>query len=77
MLEITMTPSSWILLAIIAACTTLAIRRLIKRGMCDCGDHRDDGGICAHCKKHCASSKDCSAISDMLARMDKAADNIS
>ena len=49
-----LTPSTIILLAIICGCVVLAVRRLVKRGMCDCGDHCEEGG-CRGCSG-CASA---------------------
>ena len=49
-----LTPSTIILLAIICGCVVLAVRRLMKRGMCDCGDHCEEGG-CRGCSG-CASA---------------------
>ena len=72
--ELTFTPMSIVLLAIVAAWTVWAVRRLIGRGMCDCHDKcsgcsgkpaqgvqgtQDDSG--------CAC---CSAADDMVARME-------
>ncbi len=53
-----MTVSTAILLVIIVALTVLAIRRLWKRGLCDCSDACEGG--CAGCSKRCAS-KGCEA----------------
>lgn len=67
------TPSTVILLAIILACIVLAVRRLLKRGMCDCGDHCEEGG-CHGCKG-CASasdqgqSKGCPVAEDMVRKL--------
>lgn len=41
MQEMTITPSTLALLSIILALAALAVRRLVKRGACDCHDHCD------------------------------------
>lgn len=44
------------ILVVIAALAVLSIRRMTRRGLCDCGDHCGDGeGGCAGCS-HCAST---------------------
>lgn len=41
---------------VIVTLAVLAIRRMVRRGLCDCGDHCGDGlGSCAGCP-HCATS---------------------
>ena len=42
MLEMAFTPSTVLLLAVIAALAALAVRRLTHRGLCDC--HDKEGG---------------------------------
>ena len=66
MQELGITPSTIILLAIIIACAVLAIRRLRKRGMCDCDDH------CGGCSKKAAGGEcpSCKAAETMVAHMD-------
>ena len=49
-------PTVVILLAIVAL-AVLAIRRMTRRGLCDCGDHCGDEGGCAGCS-HCESTVD-------------------
>ena len=45
-----------VILLVILALAVLAIRRMTRRGLCDCGDHCGDGeGGCAGCS-HCASA---------------------
>lgn len=70
MLELTMTPSTVILLAGILAAAVLAVRRLVKRGMCDCGDGNEASGGCAHCAKKCAGTDGCDAVAAMLAHIE-------
>lgn len=53
MLEMTFTPSTVLLLAVIAACAVLAVRRLTCRGLCDCHDHADGCAGCAGCSGGC------------------------
>ena len=58
------TPSTIILLVIILACVGLAIRRLARRGMCDCGDHCEEGGC-----HGCHDCKGCEAAEEMVRKM--------
>lgn len=45
-----------VIVLVILALAVLAIRRMTRRGLCDCGDHCGDGeGGCAGCS-HCASA---------------------
>lgn len=57
--------STVILLIIILALAVLAIRRMTRRGLCDCGGDCD-GGSCHGCSS-------CSAVDDMVKSMDEAA----
>lgn len=75
MLELTMTPSTIILLVIILAAAVLAVRRLVHRGMCDCGDGEASSGRCAHCAKHCGADDGCEAVAAMLSRMESDAES--
>lgn len=54
-----------ILLLVILALAVLAVRRMTHKGLCDCGDHCDDGG--------CGGCHGCGAAEDMVKAMDKAA----
>lgn len=65
MLPLEFTPATVILLIIIAVGVVFAVRRLVRRGMCDCDDHCGDSG-CA--KKGCSH---CSAAEDMVKNMDQ------
>ena len=62
-----------VLLAIVAAWTVWAVRRLIGRGMCDCHDSCDGcsakalGKVASDGEGGCAC---CSAADDMVARME-------
>lgn len=53
MLEMTFTPSTVLLLVVIAACAVLAVRRLTHRGLCDCHDHADGCAGCSGCAGGC------------------------
>ena len=65
--EFSLTPTTIVILLAILALAFLAIRRLVRRGMCDCGDH------CDGCSKKKGSSecRACSAADDMVARMER------
>ncbi len=54
--EIVITPGTVVVLLIIAAWAVWALRRMFKRGLCDCGDHCGEDGSsgCAHCGGSCA-----------------------
>lgn len=49
MLEMAFTPSTVLLLAVIAALAALAVRRLTHRGLCDCHDKEGGCAGCAGC----------------------------
>ena len=53
-----------IILVVIAALAVLAIRRMTRRGLCDCGDH---------CEGGCSGCEGCAATESMAAAMEKAA----
>lgn len=40
-----------VILLVIAALAVLAVRRMTRRGLCDCGDHCGDEGGCAGCSR--------------------------
>ena len=65
--DLVMTPATIVVALVIAALAFLAIRRLVRRGMCDCGDHCDG---CSK-KKGSNACKTCSAAESMAARMEK------
>ncbi|WP_165062376.1 hypothetical protein [Adlercreutzia sp. ZJ154] len=67
--ELVITPSTVVLLLVIVACAALAVRRLLRRGMCDCGDSCESKG-CAHCAKNCEPGAECNAVKDMVAKME-------
>lgn len=69
MQELAMTPSTVVLLVVIAALAVLAVRRLLIRGACDCNDHC--GGSCHSMKSGCG----CGAVEDMMKNMEAAARN--
>ncbi len=67
------TPATIILLAIICGCVVLAVRRLMKRGMCDCGDHCEEGGChgCSGCASAPAQGqpKSCPVMEEKLSKL--------
>lgn len=65
MQELALTPATVILLAVIIVLAVLAVRRLLKRGACDCSDHC--GGSCHEGKGGCG------AVADMVKKMEDAA----
>ena len=70
MQEIVLTPSTVALLLLIGLLVALAIWRLVRRGMCDCGDECDSGA-CQHCAqaRQCDPAKGCSAAADAVSKM--------
>ena len=57
MQELSLNFPTVVILLVILALAVLAIRRMTRRGLCDCGDHCGDGeGGCAGCS-HCASAR--------------------
>ena len=82
MQELTLNAPTVVLLIIILALAALAIRRMTRRGLCDCGDHCGEGkGGCAGCSS-CGSSAlpggadgelplCCQAAADMAAAAEK------
>ena len=65
MQELSLNLPTVILLVVIAALAVLAIRRMTRKGLCDCGDHCGDEG--------CHGCAGCSAADDMVRAMDEAA----
>ena len=53
MLPLDLNLPTLVLLALIVAWAVWAVRRIVGRGLCDCGDHCGDGG-CSGCSS-CAS----------------------
>lgn len=47
MQELVFTPSTVVLLLVIAALAVLAVRRMCRKGLCDC--HGEGDGACAGC----------------------------
>lgn len=70
--EFAVTPATIIIIALILAGMVLAVRRIVKRGLCDCGDGCDECLGCSHRIGSC-SCKECPAASDMVKNVDKAA----
>ena len=58
--ELEITPATVILVLIIIALAVLAIRRMTRRGLCDCHDDKCEGG--------CA----CGSVDKMVANMERA-----
>lgn len=69
MQELIFTPSTAVLLAVILVCAFFAIRRLVKRGMCDCNEHCGDSCHGCSAKKGNAECKGCGAADAMVASM--------
>ena len=68
--ELTLTPATIVIALLVIAWAVWAVRRLTKRGMCDCGD-KCDGCSKRGAKNHAKSAcKGCSAADDMVARME-------
>lgn len=62
------------LLLAIAVLAVLAVRRMVRKGLCDCGDHCGEGEGCAGCAG-CSSATECpscEAAAKMVAAADKA-----
>ncbi|MEC4176732.1 hypothetical protein VJ918_07530 [Adlercreutzia sp. R21] len=55
MQDIALNAPTVVILLVIAALAVLAVRRMTRRGLCDCGDHCGDEGGCAGCP-HCGSA---------------------
>lgn len=60
-----------VIVAAITALAVLAIRRLAKRGLCDCGDHCE--GPCDGCPSQgcCRGCKGCDVAEEMAQDMGK------
>lgn len=52
MQDLMLNPVTLALLLALAACAALAVRRLLRRGLCDCGDQCEGG-----CGGECADRK--------------------
>lgn len=68
MAPLDISPATIILVLVIAALAALAVRRLMKRGTCDCHDHGGDST-----KGGCAGCAGCGAVDTMVADMERAA----
>lgn len=68
--ELTLTPSTIIIIALIVICVFFAIRRLVRKGLCDCHDGCDG---CSKAKKkgESAACSHCNAADAMVANMEK------
>ena len=64
MQELSLNFPTVVILVAIAALAVLAIRRMTHRGLCDCGDH---------CENGCPGCEGCSAAESMAAAMEEAA----
>ncbi len=64
MQDLNLTPATVIILLVILACVVLAVRRLVRRGLCDCNDH-------CEAKKHCHGADSCSVANKMIKDMEK------
>ena len=62
-----MTPATVVIVLAVLAWAAWAVRRLLDRGMCDCGDKCD--GCSSNGSKSSACSH-CGAAEDMVARME-------
>lgn len=63
MQDIQLTPTTVLLLIAIAAWVIWAVRRLFRKGMCDCTDHCEGCSKGASGKKGCSS---CTVAEDMV-----------
>lgn len=63
MQELSLNLPTIVILVVIAALVVLSIRRMTRRGLCDCGDHCD--GACHGCAG-------CAAAESMNAAMEEA-----
>ncbi len=68
--EIAITPSTIIIVALILVGAVFAVRRIVLRGLCDCGDGCDGCKGCSHTKGG-HQCKACSVTGDMLKNIDK------
>lgn len=57
MQELTFTPSTVAILLVVVALAVLAVRRMVRKGLCDC--HSDKG--CSGCSGCSAARKGCAA----------------
>lgn len=72
--EITLTPATVAILLAVLAWAVWAVRRLLNRGMCDCGDKRDG---CSGKNRKGSNAPACSggsAAADMVAKMESSLD---
>ncbi len=62
MQELVFSPATSVLLIVVIMCAVVAIKRLCKRGMCDCNDHGCEG-----CSKRSGGCKGCDhALKDVV-----------
>lgn len=64
MIELQLTPATVAILLAVAALAVLAVRRLVRKGLCDC--HADKG--CSGCAG-CPKAGGCAAADAMVERM--------
>ncbi len=69
--ELTITPSTIVIVALVLVGAFFAVRRIVRRGLCDCGDGCDSCDACSH-KKGSRSCKTCAAADEMVKNIDKA-----
>lgn len=65
MLAMEFTPATVVLSLVLIVLAALAVRRLLRRGMCDCNDHCD-------CSSGSAGCSGCGAVDKMVADMERA-----
>lgn len=73
MLAFDITPATVIIGLVVVALAVLAVRRLVKRGTCDCHDHGGGDGGASPCAGGCAGCHDCGAAERMAAEVERAA----
>ena len=67
MRELVLNPVTVLLLLAIVACAVLAVRRMLRRGLCDCNDHCDTGcSGCAGCPHGDGAAPRCATMAASL-----------
>lgn len=63
MVPLEITPATVVLGLVIVALAVLAVRRLFKKGLCDChGDKDHEGGCSGSCSGGCSGCSGCAGI---------------